>query len=174
MIMRARSIGITFALVLAFDASATTAAAAKPRGPTAVRAAAPPRAAGSKRPAPARATPAPASTTPAPSTPAPATTSTTKGPPPSTPAPTSSGRTPPPAGASGAGSTTPPTGAESPSSGDGDVTRYQFTGLDIEGELRTPALLQFLSRIGGEFETVGIPHRSFMPELSQTVTEDAL
>jgi len=54
------------------------------------------------------------------------------------------------------------------------VTRYQFTGLDIEGELRTPALLQFLSRIGGEFETVGIPHRSFMPELAQTVTEDAL
>jgi hypothetical protein len=54
------------------------------------------------------------------------------------------------------------------------VTRYSFTGLDIEGELRTPALLQFLSRIGGEFETVGIPHRSFMPELSQTVTEDAL
>jgi len=54
------------------------------------------------------------------------------------------------------------------------VTRYTFTGLDIDGELRTPALLQFLARIGGEFETVGIPHRSFMPELSFTVTEDAL
>jgi hypothetical protein len=54
------------------------------------------------------------------------------------------------------------------------VTRYTFTGLDIEGELRTPALLQFLARIGGEFETVGIPHRSFMPELSHTVSEDAL
>jgi hypothetical protein len=54
------------------------------------------------------------------------------------------------------------------------VTRYTFTGLDIDGELRTPALLQFLARIGGEFETVGIPHRSFMPELSFTVNEDAL
>jgi hypothetical protein len=56
----------------------------------------------------------------------------------------------------------------------GEVTRYQFTGLDISGELRTPALLPFLARIGGEFETVGIPHRSFMPELAHTVTEDAL
>ena len=165
--MRARSIGILFALVLALAGAGTTAAAAKPRGATAVRTTAPPRAATTKRPAPS-------STTATPSTTAPATTSTTTTAPPSTPAPTSSGRTPPAAGASGAGSTTPPTGAESPRTGDGDVTRYQFTGLDIEGELRTPALLQFLSRIGGEFETVGIPHRSFMPELSQTVTEDAL
>jgi hypothetical protein len=58
--------------------------------------------------------------------------------------------------------------------GAGDVTYYQFSGLGIDGELRTPALLQFLSRIGGEFETVGIPHRSFLPELQQTVMEDAL
>ncbi|GEM_PF-3980992 len=49
-----------------------------------------------------------------------------------------------------------------------EVTRYSFTGLGIDGELRTPALLQFLSRIGGEFETSGIPHRSFMPELQRT------
>ena len=55
-----------------------------------------------------------------------------------------------------------------PMRGDGSLR------LDIEGELRTPALLQFLARIGGEFETVGIPHRSFMPELAQTITEDAL
>jgi hypothetical protein len=64
-----------------------------------------------------------------------------------------------------------PPAAEAPS---GEVTYYQFSGLGIDGELRTPALLQFLSRIGGEFETVGIPHRSFMPELAQTVMEDAL
>lgn len=81
-----------------------------------------------------------------------------------------------------------PAGGESPAEGeappadagdgsdadDGGVTYYQFSGLGIDGELRTPALLQFLSRIGGEFETVGIPHRSFMPELRQTVMEDAL
>jgi hypothetical protein len=70
-------------------------------------------------------------------------------------------------------------GGEAPPPDDGggggnDVTYYQFSGLGIDGELRTPALLQFLSRIGGEFETVGIPHRSFMPELQQTVMEDAL
>lgn len=55
-----------------------------------------------------------------------------------------------------------------------EPTRYTFTGLDIEGELRTPALLQFLARIGGEFETSGIPHRSFIPELRATIAEDAL
>ncbi len=72
-----------------------------------------------------------------------------------------------------AATTPPPAGADVPKD-DGDVTRYTFTGLDIDGELRTPALLQFLARIGGEFETVGIPHRSFMPELASTVAEDAL
>jgi hypothetical protein len=81
------------------------------------------------------------------------------------PSPATGERTPPPAGADG------PTAAAEPAA---EVTRYQFTGLDISGELRTPALLQFLARIGGEFETVGIPHRSFMPELAQTAMEDAL
>ena len=76
--------------------------------------------------------------------------------------------------ATDAAATPPPAGPASPRDREEDVTRYTFTGLDIEGELRTPALLQFLARIGGEFETVGIPHRSFMPELAQTITEDAL
>jgi hypothetical protein len=69
-----------------------------------------------------------------------------------------------------------PTGASDPAEPEpsGDVTRYSFTGLDIDGELRTPALLQFLARIAGEFETVGIPHRSFMPELLRTAASDAL
>ena len=73
----------------------------------------------------------------------------------------------------------PSTGAEGPNASEtaptaDKVTRYSFTGLDIDGELRTPALLQFLARIAGEFETLGIPHRSFMPELRATVGEDAL
>lgn len=97
---------------------------------------------------------------------------------PAKPAPTSAAAAPTtapatgPAPSPGAAEGPPPAGSDVPS--DGDVTRYTFTGLDIDGELRTPALLQFLARIGGEFETVGIPHRSFMPELSFTVTEDAL
>jgi hypothetical protein len=112
--------------------------------------------------APAKPAPAapskPAATTPAPAK-SPAAAPTTTATPPTTGAPS--------------GAAPPATGADPPSA-DEEVTRYTFTGLDIDGELRTPALLQFLARIGGEFETVGIPHRSFMPELSFTVSEDAL
>jgi len=99
---------------------------------------------------------------------APAPTSATT---PTKPTPTSTSVPPPTSG-----SAPPSTGGNSPTddAASGEVTRYTFTGLDIEGELRTPALLQFLARIGGEFETVGIPHRSFMPELSHTALEDAL
>jgi hypothetical protein len=88
---------------------------------------------------------------------------------PATPAP-SAARSPDPAAPESGSTDADSSGAEDPE----DVTKYQFTGLDIDGELRTPALLQFLSRIGGEFETVGIPHRSFMPELQATISEDAL
>ena len=86
---------------------------------------------------------------------------------------------PPPARAPASGDPEPsttgaPAPAEPEDEGGSNVTRYSFTGLDIDGELRTPALLQFLARIAGEFETVGIPHRSFMPELSATLSEDSL
>jgi hypothetical protein len=94
------------------------------------------------------------------------------------PAP-ASGATPAPTAASEGDAAAPSTGATDPNAGEptpsaDKVTRYSFTGLDIDGELRTPALLQFLARIAGEFETLGIPHRSFMPELRATVGEDAL
>ena len=65
-------------------------------------------------------------------------------------------------------------GEDTPDTAPKDVTRYRFTGLDIEGELRTPALLQFLAKIAGAFETLGLPHRSFMPELEATLDEDVL
>ena len=159
--MNMRCAWITLGLALALGTSTPADAAAKSRKAAPVRAATP-----AKPPVKAPAT-APAAK-PVPTKPTPAPTPAT------TPAPTGTSRTPPPTSASTPGPTTPPTGADSPTEGNGEITRYQFTGLDIEGELRTPALLQFLSRIGGEFETVGIPHRSFMPELSQTVTEDAL
>jgi hypothetical protein len=87
------------------------------------------------------------------------------------PAPADEGASDPAAAAAAAAAEAPPADGDGD---DGGVTYYQFSGLGIDGELRTPALLQFLSRIGGEFETVGIPHRSFMPELRQTVMEDAL
>lgn len=88
--------------------------------------------------------------------------------PPAAPAPAADA--PPPA----ADAPPPAPGGDAGPEDTGEVTRYQFTGLDIDGELRTPALLQFLARIGGEFETVGVPHRSFMPELQSTVWEDDL
>ncbi len=83
---------------------------------------------------------------------------------------------PTPASTSPSDAAPPPDAAPADDAGasEKEVTRYQFTGLDIEGELRTPALLQFLARIAGEFETLGIPHRSFLPELAATVTEDVL
>lgn len=104
------------------------------------------------------------------------------------PAPRSEPATPPASAPSAAGPSPGPsdtkaspsaTGAAGPNAGEAaptsdKVTRYSFTGLDIDGELRTPALLQFLARIAGEFETLGIPHRSFMPELRATAFEDAL
>ncbi len=90
---------------------------------------------------------------------------------------------PPGTAGDGAPADAAPTPAGEPADGDGgdtpdtapkDVTRYRFTGLDIEGELRTPALLQFLAKIAGAFETLGLPHRSFMPELEATLDEDVL
>ena len=85
-----------------------------------------------------------------------------------------SNTTPPPSTTTGVSETPANAPSTADDTGESSVTRYQFTGLDIDGELRTPALLQFLARIGGEFETIGIPHRSFMPELRRTVAEDVL
>ncbi len=92
------------------------------------------------------------------------------------------GPTPRPAGETGGADGPAPAQAEAAPAGEADadaeepekVTQYRFTGLDIEGELRTPALLQFLAKIAGAFETLGIPHRSFMPELEATLEEDVL
>lgn len=115
---------------------------------------------------PAKGTQAPSSSAPSAAQPSPAA-------PASTPSPAAAGaEQPQPDTAAGAdGPATEGAPGETPAS---EVTRYQFTGLDIDGELRTPALLHFLARIGGEFETVGIPHRSFIPELRSTTSADAL
>lgn len=45
---------------------------------------------------------------------------------------------------------------------------YSFTGLDIDGRLKTPQLLYFLSRVRSEFDSVTPDHRSFMPELERS------
>jgi len=48
---------------------------------------------------------------------------------------------------------------------------YTFTGLDIDGKLKTPQLLYFLNRMKSEFDTTTPSRRSFIPELKQSTDE---
>jgi hypothetical protein len=56
--------------------------------------------------------------------------------------------------------------------GDTSVKVMSFTGLDIEGRLRSPQLLYFVNRVHAEFERPKLPHRSFMPELERSTRRD--
>jgi hypothetical protein len=58
--------------------------------------------------------------------------------------------------------------------GDTEVKTMELSGLDIEGQLKTPQLLYFLTRLRAEFDRPRLPHRSFMPELSRSSGEKAL
>ena len=55
--------------------------------------------------------------------------------------------------------------------GDTEIKTVEFTGLDIEGQLKTPQMLYFLNRLRAEFERPRLPHRSFMPELQRGTKE---
>ncbi len=48
---------------------------------------------------------------------------------------------------------------------------YTFTGLDIDGKLKTPQLLYFLNRMKSEFDSTTPEHRSFLPELERSTSE---
>jgi hypothetical protein len=48
---------------------------------------------------------------------------------------------------------------------------YTFTGLDIDGKLKTPQLLYFLNRMKAEFDTTTPEKRSFLPELKRSTDE---
>jgi hypothetical protein len=48
---------------------------------------------------------------------------------------------------------------------------YSFTGLDIDGKLKTPQLLYFLNRMKSEFDTTTPERRSFLPELKRSTDE---
>ena len=48
---------------------------------------------------------------------------------------------------------------------------YTFTGLDIDGKLKTPQLLYFLNRMKAEFDTTTPAKRSFLPELKRSTDE---
>lgn len=93
-------------------------------------------------------------------------------------------------GASEPKSTTPapaPAPAPSPTpgkGGDGDGKAsggkggkpkvFDFTGLDLNGRLRTPQLLYFLERASEELERASLRRRSFIPELVRSIDEEAL
>jgi len=49
--------------------------------------------------------------------------------------------------------------------GDTSVKVMEFSGLGIEGRLKSPQLVYFTQRVRAEFERPQLPHRSFMPEL---------
>jgi hypothetical protein len=55
--------------------------------------------------------------------------------------------------------------------GGSEVKMLEFTGLDIEGQLKTPQMLYFLNRLRAEFGRPRLPHRSFMPELQRGTQE---
>jgi hypothetical protein len=57
--------------------------------------------------------------------------------------------------------------------GDTQVKTMEFSGLDIEGQLKTPQMLYFLNRLRAEFGHPRLPHRSFMPELERSTKENA-
>jgi hypothetical protein len=58
--------------------------------------------------------------------------------------------------------------------GDTSVKTMEFTGLDIEGQLKTPQMLFFLNRMRAEFDRPRLPHRSFMPELGASREDKGL
>jgi hypothetical protein len=58
--------------------------------------------------------------------------------------------------------------------GDTSVKVMQFSGLDIEGRLKSPQLLYFVNRVRAEFDRPRLPHRSFMPEVERSTEAEPL
>lgn len=56
--------------------------------------------------------------------------------------------------------------------GDTSVKVMEFSGLGIEGRLKSPQLVYFTQRVRAEFERPTLPHRSFMPELHDSTARE--
>lgn len=95
---------------------------------------------------------------------------------PSAPAPTPA---PTPGPKPTGGGEVEPTGTPAPTTGGdaagkGKAKVFDFTGLDINGRLRTPQLLYFLDRASEELERASLEKRSFVPEMINSIDESKL
>lgn len=48
----------------------------------------------------------------------------------------------------------------------------KFSGLGIEGRLKSPQLVYFEQRVRAEFERPTLSHRSFLPELASSLERE--
>jgi len=51
---------------------------------------------------------------------------------------------------------------------------FDFSGIDISGQNRSPQLLYFLERANEELERASLEKRSFIPEMVRSIEEDRL